>query len=187
VAFGENEGTPLVDIASAETKISLNEIDGMGYSFSPDNSKIAMDIVTVEDLSVEVWDIASQTILATLPKTGNVRFSPNGKFLAGTSYEDSANPLKIFTPDASAQITTLKVNGPNGLTGIEPVFSPDGLIIASQIATGSPAAPIAWDTVNWQLLEAPALQGDLYSFSPDGRILITRAFDGGILIWGILP
>ncbi len=185
VAFGENEGTPLVDIASTKTLMTLNEINSYGYSFSTDDSKISMDIVTVEDLSVAIWDLASQSPLITLPDAGNSRYSPNGKFLAVVGYEDEATTLKIFQPDGSAQIATLKVSEPHGLTGIKPVLSPDGLIVASQISNGG--LPTAWDTTNWQPLEAPSLQGDLGSFSPDGRILITRAPDGGIFIWGVLP
>jgi len=71
------------------------------------------------------------------------------------------------------------------LTGIIPVFSPDGLIMASQIAYYGP--PIAWDTTNWQPLENPVLHGRLDSLSSNGRILITRAADGAILLWGVLP
>jgi hypothetical protein len=33
----------------------------------------------------------------------------------------------------------------------------------------------------------PALEGELYAFSPDGHILVTRASDGSILLWGVLP
>lgn len=184
IAFGENEGTVLVDIASNETMITLNGNYALDSSFSPDNSKIAIDVVGVETATTDIWDLTSQTRLTTLNQTGNARYSPNGKFLAVTAYDEDTNPLKIFSPDGATLITTLKVNDPNQLNGSAPVFSPDGLIIAAQIAIGS---PIAWDTTNWQILENPVLQGNLDSISADGRILITRASDGGILIWGVLP
>ena len=184
MAFGTAGGITLVDIASNETMISLNGREAMGASFSPDNSKIAINVITVQDISIDIWDIASQTILTRLDQAGNASYSPNGKFLAATGYEDNATSLKIFTPDGTTQLTTLKASDPKGLNGMAPVFSPDASIIAAQIGNGS---PIAWDTTNWQLLETPALEGELSSFSSDGRNLVTRTHDGGILIWGVLP
>jgi hypothetical protein len=56
-------------------------------------------------------------------------------------------------------------------------------MIFSQIPGGT---SLAWETNNWQSLAIPVLKGSLDSFSPDGRILITRTSDGGILLWGIL-
>jgi hypothetical protein len=44
-----------------------------------------------------------------------------------------------------------------------------------------------WETTTWQLLDTAAVEGELHSFSPDGRILITRTADGSILLWGVVP
>jgi len=120
-----------------------------------------------------------------LPQAGNAAYSPNGKFLAVTNYADDTDPLEIFSPDGKTLITVVKPGDPHGLTGIIPVFSPDGLIMAAQIAYGG--SPTAWDTANWQPLENSTLHGRLDSLSSDGRILITRAADGAILLWGVLP
>ncbi len=184
MAHHTDEGIALVEIANSTSLLALDDVDAMAFSFSPDGSKIAAEDVGVDYIRTVLWDVPNQTILSTLDETANARFSPNGKFLAVTSYEGNASPLKIFSPDGATQYATLSVSDPNSLNGQPPLWSLDGSIIAAQIGNGS---PVAWDTVNWQPLEMPALQGQLYSFSPDGRILITRTDDGAILLWGILP
>lgn len=178
------EGTTLVDIASNTTLNSFKGGIALDFSFSPDGSKIAENDAGVDYVTTTIWDVRSGTQLATLNETGNGRYSPDGKFLAVTSYEEDATPLMIFSPDGTTQLTLLRVDSPNGLNGKPPLFSLDGSVIAAQIANGS---PVAWDTTNWVLLDTPALHGELYSFSPDGHILITRTSDGSIMLWGVLP
>jgi WD40 repeat protein len=184
IAFGGNEGAILVDIAGNEIVESLEANVALSFSFSPDNSRLAVATAGVDYVTCYVWDIANRTLLGTLTEAGNILFSPNGKFLVVTSYEEDTNPLKIFSPDGITQLAVLSADSPNGLNGKAALISLDGSVIAAQIANGS---PIAWDTTNWQSLDSPALQGELYSFSPDGRILVTRASDGSILLWGVLP
>jgi len=178
------EGTTLVDIASNTTLDSFEGNIALDFSLSPDGSKIAVNLAGVDYVTMEIWDIPSKTKLVTLNEVGNPSYSPNSKFLAVTSYEEDTTPLKIFSPDGATQLKTLNVDTPNGLNGKPPLFSLDGSVIAAQIANGS---PVAWDTKNWETLETPTLEGELYSFSPDGRILVTRASDGSILLWGVLP
>jgi WD40 repeat protein len=180
------EGIVLVEIASNTPLTSLDDEDAMSFSFSYDGSRIAAEDVGVDYLHVEIWDIPNRTILTTLDEAANPRFSPDDRFLAVTSYdyEHDTTPLKIFSSDGSSELISLDVSELNGLSNHAPLWSIDGSLIVAQIANGAPAA---WDTTNWQPLEASVLQGELYALSPDGRILITRAPDGSILLWGVLP
>ncbi len=125
-------------------------------------------------VNVDIWDIKSQTILKTLQNMYMASYSPNGKFLVMIDSVD--NTLKVFSPDGAVLITTILDAHSNYL------ISPDGSIVAYQNEKGS---SVARDTTNWKSHET-ALRGRLDSFSPDGRFLITRTDDGGILIWGIL-
>jgi len=184
MAHGTAEGVTLTDIATNTALGSFAADYAVEYSFVPGGSAIAVNVVGVDYADTLIWDIVRNTQRTALTETGNPRFSPNGKYLAVTDYVEGSNPLKIFTPDGATEITTLFVTEPNGLNGRPPIWSLDSSVIAAQIGNGPTAA---WDTTGWQPLQAPALQGELYSFSPDGRILITRATDGGILLWGVLP
>ena len=185
LAIDSEEGVSLVDIARAEPLGVLAGNTVMGLSFSPDGSKLAVSrIVGADSVDVSVWELANRTILATLAQVDNPRFSPDGKSLVVTNYQADTPSLAIFSPDGAAQLATL--SAPTGLTTAAPVFSPDGSILVAQMAGASPA-PIAWESTTWQPLGMPALQGQIDSFSPDGKILVTRGLDGAILLWGVLP
>jgi WD40 repeat protein len=183
MAYGTVEAVTLTDIPNNTSLGSFEADYAVEYSFSPDGTKIAVNVVGVDYADTVVWDIMNQKELTRLSETGNPRYSPNGKFLAVTSYEENTTPLKIFSPDGATEITTLDVSDPNGLNGMAPVWSLDGSVLTAQIGEG---LVVAWDTTNWQPLDASALQGELYSLSPDGRLLITRIADGGILLWGVV-
>ncbi len=174
LALEVDEGTSVINIANNAPIALLENSNGLGFSFSPDNSKIAIDAVTVDYANVDIWDIKSQTILKTLLNMYKASYSPNGNFLA--ALDNVEGSLKIFSPDGAIQITTIRDIHSDYL------ISPDGSIVAYQTAEGS---SVARDTTNWAPIET-ALRGRLDSFSPDGRFLITRTDDGGILIWGIL-
>ncbi len=182
VAVGGNEGTILVDITKNEELGLLQGDYGLSLSFSSDGSKLAVSSAGVDYLTSYVWDVASQTLLATLNDTGEARYSPNGKYLVVISYIEDSLSLKVLDADGKTQLASL--TNPQGLDGYAPLLSADGQLIFAQIPNGR---PVAWDTTNWQSLDIPDIDGKLDSFSPDGRILITRAADGAILLWGVLP
>lgn len=174
LAIDSNEGTALVNLANHSTVTTLMNTNGLGFSFSPDSSRIAIDAVTEENASVDIWDVKNRKLVKTLPDKYNVTYSPDGKFLAMLDGNDSS--LKIVSSDSFDLITTIADAHSGGL------IAPDGSMLVYQTAQGS---SIAVDTTNWKPVQA-ALQGDIYAFSPDGRILISRTGDGGILLWGIL-
>lgn len=186
VIYDADEGITLLEIANNVPVVLLPEESGFDFSLSPDGSKIAVEDVGVDYIYTKIWDIPDKTLLTTLDATIGPRFSPNGKSLAVIryDYEKNRNPLEIFTPDGAVKIMTLDISEPNGLINRAPIWSVDGSVIVAQVTGGS---SIAWETTNWQPLETSALQGLVDSFSPDGRILITRAEDGAILLWGVVP
>lgn len=186
MARTDMEGIVLVEIANDTPFVLLSGGSGFEYSFSPDGSKIAAEDVGVDYIHTAIWDISSQTILTTLDETAAPRYSPDGAFLAAIryDYENDRTPLKIFSPDGKTEVTTLNVSEPDDLINRAPAWSVDGSVLVAQVSNGSSTA---WDVANWQPLETPVLQGLVSSFSPDGRILITRADDGAILLWGVVP
>jgi WD40 repeat protein len=185
MAYDEEGSIVLVEIASNSPLLSLEDASAMAFSFSPDGSKIAAENIGVDYIRTTIWDVPNKILLTSLEESANPRFSPDGRFLAVTmyDYENDKTPLKIFRPDGAAEVMTLSVGEPDDLNNRAALWSADGSVVAAQIANGP---PVAWDTTNWQPLNASALQGELYSFSPDGRILITRTPDGGILLWSVI-
>lgn len=186
MAHSDDTGLTLVDIASNTTLATLEGVSGLDFSLSPDDTKVAVEDAGVDYIHTTVWDMQDKVVLTVQDNAAAPRYSLDGKFLAAVyyDYENDRTPLKIFSPDGKTEITSLNVSETEDLTNRAPLWSIDGSLIAAQIANGSPAA---WETMNWQLLNATALEGELHSFSPDGRILITRTPDGSILLWGVLP
>ena len=186
MAHIDDNGLTLVDIASNTPLVTVEGVSGLDFSFSPDGTRIAVEDAGVDYIHTTIWDIPGKTSLTILEETAAPRYSPDGMFLAAIyyDYENDRTPLKIFSPDGRTEVTSLNVSEPEDLTNRAPLWAMDGSLIAAQIANGS---PVAWDTTNWQRLDATALQGVLHAFSPDGRILITRAPDGSILLWGVVP
>lgn len=176
----------LVDIASNTALDGLEGVNGLDFSLSPDGIKVAVEDEGVDYIHTTVWDMQDKVVLTVLDNAAAPHYSPDGKFLAAIyyDYENDKTPLKIFSPDGGTEITSLSVSKPDDLTNRAPLWSVDSSLIAAQIAKGS---PVAWETTNWQLLDAVAVEGELHSFSPDGRILITRTADGSILLWGVVP
>jgi hypothetical protein len=186
MAHIDDAGLTLVDIANNTSIVTIEGVSGLDFSISPDGTRIAIEDAGVDYIHTTVWDIPNKAILETLDETAAPRYSPDGTLLAAVYYDYEINrtPLKIFSPDGIAEITSLNASEPDDLTNRAPLWSIDGSLIAAQIANGS---PVAWETTNWQLLNAAAVEGELHSFSPDGRILITRTADGSILLWGVVP
>jgi WD40 repeat protein len=185
MAYDEEGSIVLMELARNVPLLSLEGASAMAFSFSPDGSKIAAENIGVDYIRTAIWDIPNRILLTSLEESANPRFSPDGRFLAVTmyDYENDTTPLKIFSADGATEVATLNTSEPNDLNNRAALWSAEGSVVAAQIANG---LPIAWDTTNWQSLNASALQGELYSFSPDGRILITRTPDGGILLWGVI-
>lgn len=184
--YDGEEGITLLEIASNTPLVTLPGESGFDFSLSPDASLIAVEDIGVDYIRTTIWDVPSQVSLATFEETAAPRFSPDGKFLAAIRYEYETDrvPVKIFSPDGATEIASLDISGPNSLINRPPVWSIDGSVLVAQVTDGS---SIAWDATSWQPLESPVLQGLVDSFSPDGRILITRADDGAILLWGVAP
>lgn len=175
MAIDANNGTSLLNLANNTPITFLENTHSVGYSLSPDKSKLAIYVVNVSEDSgnVDIWDIKSKTIIKTLPDLYLHSYSPNGKFLAGLSNVDGS--INIFSTDGAVQIKTIPGTYGNYL------ISPDGSIFAYQTANQS---SVAMDTTNWTSYEV-TLDGFLDSFSPGGHMLVTRTEDRGILIWGV--
>jgi WD40 repeat protein/V8-like Glu-specific endopeptidase len=168
-------------------------------AFSPDGTLLAIGYL--KDSRVDVWDLASETVCATVDTQREgalaLAFSPDGAVLATTAADDLVIQLwELTTASAATQITSARatLQGHGGeVTAV--AFSPDGIRLASASADGtariwSATATTASGTASGTGTGQAVLRGhggtlNAVAFSPDGTRLATTANDGTARIWSV--
>ena len=144
-------------------------------SFSPDGTVLAS---VSADGSVKLWDIETETDIATLPSSDPGAFSPDGKTFASiTGFE-----IELWDLEKRRTVATLEGHSEAVWTVS---FSPDGSILAS--GSGDETVKL-WDTVTGKplaTLEGHSDRVTSVSFSPDGGILATGSGDETVKLWDV--
>ena len=143
-------------------------------AFSPDGKTIAGGC---SDYTVRLWEVATRRPIAALTGLADyivsVAFSPDGKIVAGCSYEE-AQIWDVATRRATA---TLK---PTASSDAFVVFSPDGKTLVSgggDTGLAPHRAIDLWDVATGHHRAAIILPGHTFGvtsvvFTPDGRTII---------------
>ena len=150
-------------------------------AFSPDGTTLASGAVAY-DGKVKLWDVATQTNIATLETQEHqggifsLSFSPDGSTLASNSYEtvalwDVTKKMNIATFEHTSTVTSV-------------AFSPNGTILALGTIDGMIAL---WDVAmrtNIATLEGHTGEVKV-AFSPGGTLLASGAEDGTVKLWDV--
>lgn len=157
---------------------------GWDVAFSPDGTQLA----TVSlDHNVRLWDVASrQPIDGPLDHSGIVRsvaFNPDGTQLATTTHEGRVRLWETATRRPVGGSSTDQ----SGLTVDGVAFSPDGSLLA--IFMSDDASIRLLDVTTGQPVGDP-LTGDAggsgrIAFGPDGKLLVSAIFLGGVQFWDV--
>ncbi len=159
----------LWDVATGNELAALDD-PGTSLGFSPDGTQLASG----GDDRVRVWDLATEAIVAELPRQmpyvdDNVAFSPDGSILA---YMDGDDTVQLWNTATRRTVAILEnTNGPLA-------FSPTGSLLATSTNDG-------WDVGLWDLTTgdpAVVLEGRggmvrYMAFSSDGKRLVATLSD----------
>ena len=153
-------------------------------SFSPNGAIFATGAA---DGTIQLWDLATQEIIATLSGHNfgvtSVSFSLDGSTLASGDWDET---VKLWDVETGHNVATL-AEGPYGgvLQRIPVLFSPDGAILAAGFNNGTVKLWEVATQTQIVTLEGHRLGVLSLSFSPDGAILATGSEDGTARLWDL--
>jgi WD40 repeat protein len=148
--------------------------------FSPDGRVLAA-VATAGALgNVRVWNVASRRQIGTKMTGTMATFSADGSILASDSLNDGT---QLWDATTGQQIDTTLTGDINSFGEGDPVFSPDGPVVA--VGGGSGQVEL-WNVILYEQLGGPIAQSrdTFYSvaFSPSGKQIAVAGFDGRLRV-----
>jgi WD40 repeat protein len=180
------DGVKLWDVATGDALDPIGDIAAAGdVAFSPAGPTVGF--VHESGGTVEVWDVAQRSRIATLPVDSElsyyaIAFSPDGRTVATGALDDPV--VRIWDVRAGKLIRKLDQGSAGALT-LD--FSPDGRILA--VSGFEPVASL-WDVATGVRIGPTLTAGSRRAeidFSPDGRRLLLTHADGRGAVWDIDP
>ena len=149
-------------------------------AFSPDGTRLASGS---GDNSVKLWDVSTETCIATLEHLGTVyfvAFSPDGLTLASAS-EDKT--VKLW--DVSTESNFAILEHKDSVNSV--AFSPDGMTLASGSGFGYGTIKLWKISTRKNIATLMGHTGSVSSiaFSPDGTKLASASGMGEVLLWNL--
>lgn len=193
------------------TRKKYIELDHAGFgdvAFSTDGTMFVTGPgnITQEPRSIRFWSAKTYKVIAKIQSAGtvgNIRFSPDGKYLAVVSDIEDSGDGKTIVELWDVQLKKLAtvqpakgaaIGGSSLYVMSQIAFSPDG----SKLATNTKQTVEVWDLKTGELTQTlKGHQGEVTSvwFSPDGQFMVStserRVADdqepvGELIIWNAL-
>jgi WD40 repeat protein/serine/threonine protein kinase len=171
------------DLASRKPVLTCDQLRPRvrGGSFSPDGKQLVVSSSSPPAFNVYDAETGRETFSHQGPEevmyVMSARFSPNGKRLAAS--DDHA--IRIWDLATHEVVMVCPCESP----GFDPVYSPDGRLVARG---GIDGIVELWDTATGRKVQTLKGHGgsvrDL-AFSPDGARLATGGADGTVRVWDI--
>jgi WD40 repeat protein len=166
-----NVGTvQLWDVATTHERPALKG-QFKSWKFSPDGKALAMQMLPD---AVQLCDVATGKVRATLEKAGAVGFSPDGKTLATAEAFDSK--VKLW------DVATGQLRGTLAAARSDVVFNPDSTTVTAAVMVGDDRGMKLWDVATGK--ELAMFKGvDSVVFSPNSNTLVAVGSQGTVETW----
>ncbi|MGZ5018005.1 MAG: DUF4082 domain-containing protein [Methylobacter sp.] len=134
------------------------------------------------DGQIKLWDIASGQVHVTLPNqlkslVSGIVFSPDSNTLASVS----DNSIRLW----NAASGDIRLTLPESVLVTDPLFSPDGNILAAVTPDGNVTLWNSQSGSTTQILTGHQSGVNAIAFSPDNRTLATGGQDAQIKLWNV--
>jgi WD40 repeat protein len=169
----------IIDIGTGKRLAEFAEPHAQ-FAFTPDSKRLVIG----SGGAIRLWDIDANNEAVPLegkPRALSVRprFSADGRLLAVTQYDASANYVQFWDVATGKQIR-FATGHPGAIDGL--AYSPDG----RQLATFSEDTLLIFDPKTGEVLHrwvGHKASINQIAFSPDGKLLASASFDGTIGLW----
>ncbi len=175
-------GYGAADDGTLERPVRAEGVRVFDLEFSPDSQKLAANLQSAG--GVWLWDLSRDResrlqVSERCARFRGISFRPDGAMLAAAGADST---VRIFRVNTGQQ--DKRMDGNRGQFTNDVAYRPDGKVIAAATCNGDRLR--LWDPETRSIKKELKGHSDMVwtvTFSPDGQLLASTAYDGTIRIW----